>query len=170
MTADFVKNDLNCEEIDDFLLNVCSIAKSRVQKYLRCYENNKLYIQFSLLNIGTYLPHITDVRWKMEYILKVKLFIKKSNSELLKNVHILQSSMVTESDGPIFRISLVVEKFNEKEQCNKINNINFTCTAQELQDLVYKLKDAVRHCNSISSRNSQFYVNVILQNQVCGDI
>lgn len=35
----------------------------------------------------------------------------------------------------------------------KIEFVNFACTSQEMQDLVYKLKDAVRHCQKIASEH-----------------
>lgn len=71
MTADFVRNNNSLEDIEQFLLNSCKIIPPRVQQYLQFYEKNKTYIQFMLLNIGTYLPHLTDVKWKIDYIVKV---------------------------------------------------------------------------------------------------
>lgn len=55
-----------------------------------------------------------------------------------------------QNDGPLFRISFITEKFDSKAHEKKIENIFFTCTSQELQDLVYKLKDAIRHCQRIA--------------------
>lgn len=67
-------------------------------------------------------------------------------------ISLLQSSMLEESAGPLFRISLIAEKYDNINQCNKAENIYFTCTSQELQDLVYKLKDAERHCKNLTNR------------------
>lgn len=55
--------------------------------------------------------------------------------------------------GPLFRISLTTEKYDEETGAEKDENVCFTCTSQELQDLVYKLKDAVRHCQRIASEH-----------------
>lgn len=50
--------------------------------------------------------------------------------------------MQQSDDGPLFRIAFVTTGGDEREIC-------FNCTSQELQDLVYKLKDVVRHCQKI---------------------
>lgn len=60
-----------------------------------------------------------------------------------------------DSEGPLYRISLITEQFDSFEKCNKIKNINFTCNSLELQDLVNKLKDAVRHSNTIINKINQ---------------
>lgn len=54
------------------------------------------------------------------------------------------------SGGPLFRIALKTEKYDPNVHEPKVEIINFTCTHQELQDLVYKLKDATNHCHKIS--------------------
>lgn len=46
---------------------------------------------------------------------------------------------------PVYNIQLCTKK------CNKINYLTFTCTVQQLQDLVYKLKDIVRHIDKMSN-------------------
>lgn len=143
------------EDIEQFLLNYCGINSSRKQKYLEHYERNKNKIVFSLLNLGTYLPHLTDVRWKMDYIVKVWYHFSngnKLNNLNIKFIYFLQSSMMEDSEGPIFRISLSAEKFDDFNNKNTIKNIIFSCTSQELQDLLYKFKDALRHCNTICNR------------------
>lgn len=71
ITSDFVRHNYILQDIQQFLLHSCRIVSSRVEKYLEYYEKNKSYIQFTLLNIGTYLPHLTDVKWKIDYIVKV---------------------------------------------------------------------------------------------------
>lgn len=63
----------------------------------------------------------------------------------------LQSSYLDSSQGPIFRIGLQTEKYDAENECKKTDFIQFSCDSQELQDLVYKLKDAVRHCQRIGS-------------------
>lgn len=58
-----------------------------------------------------------------------------------------------ESGGPLFRISLSTEAYDRDTQGNKRQSVDFTCNSQELQDLVYKLKDVVRHCHKIASEH-----------------
>lgn len=62
--------------------------------------------------------------------------------------------MIDDPGGPLFRIFLVAEKYDPIDKCNKTKTINFTCTNIELQDLVYKLKDAVRHSSVFTNRIS----------------
>lgn len=63
-----------------------------------------------------------------------------------------QSSNLNESDGPVFRITLLTD-VSDKVGGKKIEEVSFACDSRELQDLVYKLKDAVRHCQKISSEH-----------------
>lgn len=60
--------------------------------------------------------------------------------------------MMEESEGPLFQISLITEKYDDIDKCNREKSINFTCTSQELQDLIYKLKDALRHCSTVINK------------------
>lgn len=71
VTADFARNNISLEEIEQFLGESCHIALPRVKKFLEYYKKNIINIEFSLSNIGSFLPHITNVKWKMDYIVKV---------------------------------------------------------------------------------------------------
>ncbi|XP_008194474.1 uncharacterized protein LOC100142004 isoform X1 [Tribolium castaneum] len=64
-----------------------------------------------------------------------------------------KSSYLDSSQGPLFRIGLQTEKYDCENEGKKIDFIQFTCDSQELQDLVNKLKDAVRHCQRIGSEH-----------------
>lgn len=74
VTSDFARQNETPEEIKQFLSKSCNIDPSRMQKYLEYYKQNKVNIQLSHLCIGNYIPHLTDVRWTMDYIVKVKNF------------------------------------------------------------------------------------------------
>ncbi|KAK9754119.1 COMM domain [Popillia japonica] len=102
----------------------------RANLFSELYEKHKTRLQIVLVNIGTHLPHIVDVKWDTDYIVK--------------------TSGIDEVGGPIFRITLFVENFNDTKQENEIDKIDFSCTCQELQDLVYRLKEAARHCQKIA--------------------
>ncbi|CAG9772197.1 unnamed protein product [Ceutorhynchus assimilis] len=132
--AQFVRNSQSSEEFSNFLLTECDIEKDRAQLLEKYYEESYNSIRMQLLNIGNYLPHITDVRWKIDYMVK--------------------SSTWDQSEGPIFRVSLKTEKFDSTLKGPKIEFIEFSCTGQELQDLVYKLKDAVRHCQKLANNHN----------------
>ncbi|KAG5885343.1 hypothetical protein JTB14_014361 [Gonioctena quinquepunctata] len=132
VSAEFTRRKLSKEDILQYLTGDCGLPSAKVNLFIDNFEKNRLGIERSLLNIGVALPHITDVKWKIDYIVK--------------------SNTMDSSEGPIFRISLVAEQFDAESEQKKIENITFSCTSQELQDFVYKLKDALRHCSSITHK------------------
>ncbi|KAJ3652449.1 hypothetical protein Zmor_018411 [Zophobas morio] len=132
ITAEFVRSGQKSDSIRDFL-NKCGYNEAKISFYTDLYDRNREEIEGSLINVGSHLPHITDVTWKIDYIIK--------------------SSCVDASEGPLFRIGLQTEKYNSEIGGKKVELVNFTCDSQELQDLVYKLKDAVRHCQRIGSEH-----------------
>lgn len=67
------------------------------------------------------LPKITDVEWKLEVL---------TNTPGVGSENLLYTVILKTDDG---------------------NDVRFTCGSQQLQDLVYKLKDLVRHCEKTKS-------------------
>ncbi|KAL3271105.1 hypothetical protein HHI36_021601 [Cryptolaemus montrouzieri] len=132
-TAEFVRNALNKEDVLQYLTEECKINQKRAEIYSSAYSTNKQGVEISLLNIGNHPPHITDVSWKIDFVVK--------------------SNHLDHSGGPLFRIAFTTEKFDQENLCKKIQHVNFTCDSQEMQDLVYKLKDAVRHCERLAFDN-----------------
>lgn len=51
------------------------------------------------------------------------------------------------SNVPIYNIRIRTKECED----NQVRHIIFTCTIQQLQELVYKLKDIVRHVEKISN-------------------
>lgn len=70
LTAEFVRNNTHSEDIEE-ILKTYSVSTTRVKKYLEYFYKYRMQIQFSLSNIGTFLPHLTEVRWKMDFVIKV---------------------------------------------------------------------------------------------------
>ncbi|XP_044762986.1 COMM domain-containing protein 3 [Coccinella septempunctata] len=130
-TAEFVRNGASDEDVRQYLLEECNVGQARSDLYSKLYSVHKLGVEITLLNIGSHPPHVVDVDWKID-------FVVKSNS-------------LDQCGGPIFRIGFTMEKFDEGMGCKKTEYLNFTCNSQEMQDLVYKLKDAVRHCQRMST-------------------
>ncbi|CAH0549274.1 unnamed protein product [Brassicogethes aeneus] len=124
ITAEFVRENYKKKDVFDLLAKL-SLNSTKSNLYCEMYEKNKKGVENSLLNIGNHLPHITDVNWKIDYIIK--------------------TNVIDESEGPLLRISLQTEKFDEKMGKKTFHNVNFTCNSQELQDLVYKLKDICKN-------------------------
>lgn len=65
----------------------------------------------------------------------------------------LQSSSLDHAEGPIYRIRLSTQVYDEQKKDKTLEYIHFNCNTQQLQDLVYKLKDAVKHCEKLASDN-----------------
>ncbi|ENN73987.1 COMM domain-containing protein 3 isoform X2 [Dendroctonus ponderosae] len=127
----FVRHSETPEDLLSYLTTDCSIEQEKA-KLLENYYGlwyDRMRLQF--INIGTHLPHVTDVRWEVG--------------------HLVKSNSLDQPDGPLFKLSLKIEKYDAVLEELKHEFIEFTCTSQELQDLVYKLKDIVRHCQKLAS-------------------
>lgn len=61
-----------------------------------------------------------------------------------------QMSNLDQSEGPIFRVILFTESYDIEKLTKKIEEINFSCNSEELQDLVYKLKDVLRYTQRLN--------------------
>lgn len=71
-------------------------------------------------SIGTSLPHITDVSWRLEYQIKTNQLQKMYR--------------------PAYSVTLNVENTDSQSH----PEISFRCNMEQLQDLVGKLKDAAK--------------------------
>ncbi|KAL1500962.1 hypothetical protein ABEB36_006372 [Hypothenemus hampei] len=127
----FVRKNHTPDDLYNFLTNQCQLPSGRAELLKSYYEKWFTQIRIKLLNIGSHLPHITDVRWKIDYVVK-------TNSSV-------------QIDSPVFHISLKTEQFNRIVKKPEVEYIVFKCNSQELQDLLSKIQDAVRHCQNIAS-------------------
>uniref|UniRef100_A0A9L0JMN4 COMM domain-containing protein 3 n=2 Tax=Equus asinus TaxID=9793 RepID=A0A9L0JMN4_EQUAS len=83
-------------------------------------QNNKNSLEILLGSIGTSLPHITDVSWRLEYQIKTNQLQKMYR--------------------PAYSVTLNVENTDSQSH----PEISFRCNMEQLQDLVGKLKDAAK--------------------------
>lgn len=118
------RHDYDEECLKSFLQHE-HITGQRTEKLCSVYMNNKLDIQSQLESIGDNVPHIVDIDWRLHHCVKVST--RRSVSM------------------PIYNIRLGTKKANE------IKYVTFACTIQQLQELVYKLKDIVRHIEKMSN-------------------
>ncbi|XP_012586874.1 PREDICTED: COMM domain-containing protein 3 [Condylura cristata] len=81
-------------------------------------QNNKNSLEILLGSIGRSLPHITDVSWRLEYQIKTNQLHKMYR--------------------PAYLVTLNVENTDSQSH----PEISFSCSMEQLQDLVGKLKDA----------------------------
>ncbi|XP_022907129.1 COMM domain-containing protein 3 [Onthophagus taurus] len=131
LIAKAARNDLRSDTLINILSNECGFSSNRAKYLSDLYEKNRIKLQIILGNIGTHLPNIVDVKWKMDFVVK--------------------SSDVRLQEGPIFSINLITETWDKESESNKRDSIDFLCTTQELQDLVYKLLEVMRHCIKIGN-------------------
>ncbi|OXU28413.1 hypothetical protein TSAR_011333 [Trichomalopsis sarcophagae] len=118
------RHDTSSEELSS-LLRCTTLSKTYIDRFCEFYCNHKDQLQESLESIGNSLPHIIDVDWRLDYCIK--------------------SSINSPAGVPIYNVSLSTIKHGN------IENVKFTCTVQQLQDLVYKLKDAARHTEKLTN-------------------
>lgn len=70
-TARFVRTNQNRQAVCDFLITQCNFPGDKAELFGDYYVKNYAEIEASLLNVGNHLPHISDVSWKIDYIIKV---------------------------------------------------------------------------------------------------
>ncbi|XP_033841753.1 COMM domain-containing protein 3 [Periophthalmus magnuspinnatus] len=94
-------------------------SAERIEIFHSVYEKHKTDITRLLSCLGRRLPEINDVSWRLQYQIK--------------------SAQVDKVDEPFYLITLNTEKEAESSE-----DVNFSCTVEQLQDLVGKLKDAAK--------------------------
>ncbi|KAJ0023000.1 hypothetical protein NQD34_015134 [Periophthalmus magnuspinnatus] len=94
-----------------------------------------------LFSLGRRLPEINDVSWRLQYQIKVDQMSGTSAlfQKLKSFFFLLKSAQVDKVDEPFYLITLNTEKEAESSE-----DVNFSCTVEQLQDLVGKLKDAAK--------------------------
>ncbi|CAL8292909.1 unnamed protein product [Lota lota] len=93
----------------------------RIEIFFKSYQNHKEELEGVLASLGSQLPHINDVSWRLQYH--------------MKNGH------VHKVNEPFYLLSLNVENGGLE---GSAKDINFSCTVEQLQDLVGKMKDAAK--------------------------
>ncbi|XP_062489510.1 uncharacterized protein LOC134171392 [Pezoporus occidentalis] len=102
-------------------LEDCKLDKERIEQFCTEYQKNKDALEILLGSIGRSPLHITDVSWRLEYQIK--------NNQLHKTYQ------------PSYLVTLNVE---ENSDSGSHPDVSFSCTMEQLQDLVGKLKDAAK--------------------------
>ncbi|XP_077591871.1 uncharacterized protein LOC144209441 [Stigmatopora nigra] len=110
------------QNADETTISSCleelSFSSERIQIFCSCYQKHKKDIKQLLARIGRQPAHITDVSWRLQYQVK--------------------NGQVDKVNEPFYLITL-----NTENKCRP-EDITFTCTTEQLQDLVGKLKDAAK--------------------------
>eukprot|EP01125_Pyxidicula_operculata_P008742 TRINITY_DN2905_c0_g1_i2.p1 TRINITY_DN2905_c0_g1~~TRINITY_DN2905_c0_g1_i2.p1 ORF type:complete len:197 (+),score=54.26 TRINITY_DN2905_c0_g1_i2:89-679(+) len=113
---EFSKLGSETSEIQEYL-NEQSLPENRVQLFLDTYTENKSSLKALISTTGFHFPHVLDVNWRVDYLIK--------------------SSLLEKVNTPSFFIKLLTKGDEENN-----NEVQFTCTLEQMQDLVAQLKDA----------------------------
>lgn len=116
--------DYDEKSLKNFLHNE-HIKGQRVEKLCGTYMSNKQDIQTWLELTGNNIPHVIDVDWRL--------------------YHCVKASICRSVSIPVCSIQICTKKNHDTER------VTFTCTIQQLQELVYKLKDIARHIEKMSN-------------------
>ncbi|NXA31917.1 COMD3 protein, partial [Eudromia elegans] len=103
-------------------LEDCKLDRERIEEFCTEYQVQVLHTHTSIVffSIGRSPLHITDVSWRLEYQIK--------------------TNQLHKTYQPSYLVSLNVEKSDSESH----PDVCFSCTMEQLQDLVGKLKDAAK--------------------------
>ncbi|XP_067418459.1 COMM domain-containing protein 3 [Emydura macquarii macquarii] len=101
-------------------LEDCKFDRERIEQFCTEYQKNKDTLEIILGSIGRCPLHITDVSWRLEYQIK--------------------TNQLHKTYRPAYLVTLNVEKSDSRSH----PDVSFSCTMEQLQDLVGKLKDAAK--------------------------
>ncbi|KAK3609319.1 hypothetical protein CHS0354_026239 [Potamilus streckersoni] len=119
------KNDVDSNSISS-VLEDCKFTSDRIDIFSKLYKDRKPYLQILLGRIGDSCPHIVDVDWRMDY------YIKNNHLEKVNQA--------------VYLITLKTEVPGQKD----FKEVQFSCTQEQLQDLVGKLRDATKSMEKAS--------------------
>lgn len=115
----------NTDESDvSALLEECKWTPDRVDLFTKLLKINRKDIQTTLARLDSTYPHIVDVDWRLDYCIKSNYLEKINQSSYL-------ISLKTQEPG-------------------KHDSLEFSCSVEQLQDLVGKLKDATKSIEKAS--------------------
>lgn len=117
LVAEATKHDMDPSSISP-VLEDCKFTKERIDTFNKIYTSKKPLLQVLLSSVGTSPPHIVDVDWRLDY------YIKNNHLERVNEA--------------VYLISLKTEVAGSPD----LQEVQFSCTQEQLQDLVGKLKDA----------------------------
>ncbi|XP_025094680.1 COMM domain-containing protein 3-like [Pomacea canaliculata] len=117
LVLEAAKQDADADGISP-VLEECKFTADRIKTFNDIFLSQKTALQILLGSIGTSHPHIVDVDWRLDY------YIKSSQMERI-NEAVYLISLKTEVPG-----------------VSELQEVQFSCSLEQLQDLVGKLKDA----------------------------
>ena len=125
LVIEAVKTDSSITDISTYL-EECKWDSDRIEFFNKVFSGARPHIQALLSSTRTVFPHIVDVDWRLDYYVKNKYLDKVNN--------------------PTYLISLKTEESSK----NGYSDVQFSCSMEQLQDLVGKLKDACKSLEKAS--------------------
>ncbi|XP_061185577.1 COMM domain-containing protein 3-like [Saccostrea echinata] len=125
MVIEAAKQDKDTESLSS-LLEDCKFPPERIKQVLDVYQKNKAALQILLGSVGTTPAHIVDVDWRLDY------YVKNNHLERVNEA--------------VYLINLKTEVPGKTE----LQEVQFSCSQEQLQDLVGKLKDACKCLERVS--------------------
>lgn len=125
MVIEAAKQDTDIESLSS-LLEDCKFPPERIKEVSETYQKNKPALQILLGSVGRTPAHIVDVDWRLDY------YVKNNHMEKVNEA--------------VYLITLKTELPSQKE----LQEVQFSCSQEQLQDLVGKLKDACKCLERIS--------------------
>lgn len=122
-----VKHNLDNAQLRE-LLDQNGISNLASEELIRIFEKNQTSLRIKNLTTGLWMPHVTNVEWKLTCDVK--------------------SSQIDLATGALnFRINFgrFKELSGERESITE-----FICNVEELQFLIGRLKEIERHCERVS--------------------
>ena len=110
------------------ILEECRFAPERIEALSSTYTSHKPNLRAALGRLGARRPHIVNVDWRLDY------YIKNNHLERVNK--------------PLYLIDLQTEESNNSD----LSHLVFSCTQEQLQDLVSKLKDATKSLEKFSQK------------------
>ncbi|XP_068741635.1 COMM domain-containing protein 3-like [Montipora capricornis] len=104
------------------VLEDCKWTSDKIEYFSKYFQECKPELEALLSRTGSSYPHIVDVDWRLDY------YIKNNQMEKVNQ--------------PTYLITLKTEESGKSHG----KDVQFSCSMEQLQDLVGKLKDA---CKSI---------------------
>lgn len=125
LLTEAARNDLSSSSFSSFL-EAYNLSPSRLEELVIIYANCVEKIQQNLRLFNHCLPHVVDVKWRLDCCVK-------SNS----------------SGGPGYLLYFV--QFVCQSPDKSSSTIDFVCTVEQLREMVEKLKDANRKVEKIAN-------------------
>ncbi|CAK8684216.1 COMM domain-containing protein 3-like [Clavelina lepadiformis] len=114
LVVESAKHDVDDDQLG-MILDECNFSTTKRESFIATFNHFKQDLRNHLFNIGVQPPHIVDIGWRLDYNVKTNHTHKVN--ELRYTVSLKQ---------------------------NNGEMTDFTCTREELQDLVGKLKEAAK--------------------------